>query len=332
MKIAWHLVLLTTIFLSCSGEKKLTQIQGETMGTYYKVTLYTDEKESDLKADIDKFLKLYNKVFSTYIKDSEISKLNSSSFDKVKISDSLKKVIELSMDISAKSRGHFDITVGPLVNLWGFGPEGKQKEPSDQQIKAVLKRTGYEKLKLDDNYLNRPQGMYLDLSAIAKGHGVDELVKFLEFRGYSNLIVEIGGELRARGKKADDSNWRIGIEGASEKLGSTIVKVLKLDNLAMATSGSYRNYLKYGDKVFQHTIDPHTGKPVKHETISVSVISEYCADADAWATALMSMGVIEGLKIANELDIMAFFQFKKNEKVEKIGSRKFNKRFGDPKL
>lgn len=325
-----NLVLLLFLVVSCSSEKSLVKIDGKTMGTYYKVIVFSDENPGQLKKDIDQFLKYFNDIFSTYIPDSEISRINKSKFDSIKLSDSMKKMIELSTEISRKSHGYFDITVGPIVNLWGFGPGGKQKRPSLDQVNFTLKNVGYTKLKVQDGRLSRPVGMYLDMSAIAKGFGVDELVKFLEFRGHANLLVEIGGEIRTRGQKPDGTNWKVGIEGPSKELGSSLVKVISLDNLSMATSGSYRNYVKYGDQVFNHTINTKTGFPIEHKTVSVSVVSEYCADADAWATALMSMGYEKGIELANKLDLPTYFQYlDKNNQLQSASSVSFKKLFNN---
>ena len=286
---------------------------------------YGSQKPTEFKADIDKFLRLYNDVFSTYIKTSEISRLNNSRFDNIKLSDIMAKVLELSLEISQKSQGYFDITVGPLVNAWGFGPSGKQNKPTEGEVKNILSRVGYQKIKIEEKRLHMPLDMELDLSAVAKGFGVDELVKFLEFRGYSDLLVEIGGEVRTRGKKEVGSKWRIGIEGPSETLGSKISKIVPLDNMSMATSGSYRNYLKLGDAVFNHTIDPKTGYPINHNTISVSVVSEFCTDADAWATAFMSMGYKKGLKTAQKFNLSAYFQVKEGDTIKVYATRGFDR-------
>jgi len=315
------------IFISCSGEKKLITIQGETMGTYYKVTLQTDSNDESLKKEIDQFFIFFNQVFSTYISDSEISKINNSKNLTIKVTDTMKKMLELSFDISRKSHGYFDITVGPIVNAWGFGPKGKiLKKPTDKELEELRKIVGFEKLSLKKNYLNKKvDNMYLDMSAIAKGFGVDELVKFLEYKGYSNLLVEIGGEVRSRGSKPDGSLWRVGIEGPDEKLGAKLSKVILLKDMALATSGNYRNYLKFGDLFFGHTIDPIKGAPANNQTISVSVLSEYCADADAWATAFMSMGAGPGLKLADQYNLLVYFQVKENNKLKVLTSRAFDK-------
>ncbi len=320
--------LFFLLLISCSSEKKveLVELRGSTMGTYYRVKLYTDKSPAGLKTDIDKFLKLFNKIFSTYDKDSEISQMNSSKFKKLKISDSMKKALILSLGFAEQSKGHFDITVSPLVNAWGFGPNGKNKKPTDAEISKILETVGHQKLQLQGSWLLRSSPeVTIDMSAIAKGFGVDELVKFLEYRGYGSLLVEIGGEVRTRGVKKGGREWSIGIEGAKNTLGEEISYVVPLKNMSIATSGSYRNFLKYGDQVFSHTINAKTGHPISHKTVSVSVLSEYCADADAWATALMSMGGEAALQFANENSINAYIQVKNGNEMKILMTKAFKK-------
>jgi thiamine biosynthesis lipoprotein len=325
MKIL-QLSILLSLLVSCSSQEKFVEVSGETMGTYYKVKSFTSDSPQDLKEKTDKFLRLFNNVFSTYVPTSELSKINSSEFKRFELSKSMKKIMILSLEVYKKSGGYFDVTVGPLVNAWGFGPDGKQKKPSSDQIEKLLKFSSSDHLKLNDNILRLNQdGIYIDLSAIAKGFAVDELIKFLDFNGHKNFLVEIGGEVRTRGKKSDGSTWKLGIEGPSSKLGTKISKVVPLTNMGMATSGSYRNFVKYGDEVFNHTINPKTGLPVTHKTISVSVLHEYCADADAWATAFMSMGAQKGIEIANNQDLPVYFQVKDGDEIKVITSRAFNK-------
>lgn len=279
-----------------------------------------------MKQDIDKFLKLFNNIFSTYIPNSEISEINQSKFERIKLSESMAKLMTVALEIGHKSRGHFDITVAPLVNAWGFGTDGKRKKPTHLEISNLLKNTGTHKLKLEKDWFRREsKDITLDMSAIAKGFGVDELIMFLEYKGYKDLLVEIGGEVRTRGKKADGKLWRIGIEGPDEVLGKKLSTVVPLDYMAMATSGSYRNYIKYGDEIFSHTIDVKTGNPITHKTLSVSVLHEYCADADAWATALMSMGGEKALKFGNENDLLAYIQVKDEEGIKILMTNAFKK-------
>jgi thiamine biosynthesis lipoprotein len=325
MKIFISFITLFILISCSSNEEKLLTIKGDTMGSYYQVKVYSKKDPVKMKADIDKFLELFNNIYSTYIPTSELSKINTSKFDKVKLSDSMVKLLMVAEEVSRNSRGYFDITVGPLVNAWGFGPNGKRKKPTDEEIKEYLAKTGAQHLKLKDHWLSKnKKGMYIDLSAIAKGFGVDELLTYLEFAGHKNMIVEIGGEVRSRGKKADGSAWSVGIEGPSEKFGSKLSTVVFLDNIGMATSGSYRNFVKYGDEIFNHTIDPKTGYPTSHKTISVSVMHEYCADADAWATAFMAMGAKKALKMANENDIMAYIQVLEGKEIKILMTNAYN--------
>ena len=317
--------LILFLFISCSGSEKEISVQGQTMGTYYRVKAYGAETPQELKETVDKFLKLFNNIFSTYIPDSEISKINASRFEHQKITDSFHKLLSLSLEISRKSYGYFDITVGPLVNAWGFGPRGKLHRPTEEQLSKLRKNIGFDKIYVKDRRLYMDPSMSLDMSAVAKGHGVDELIKFLDFRGYKNLMVEIGGEVRVRGNKFDGSLWRVGIEGPTSTPGDKVVLVVPLRNMSMATSGSYRNFLKYGDEVFNHTINPKTGKPTEHKTVSVSVLHEYCTDADAWATAFMSMGAKKGIDLANKNNIAAFFQVKEGDSVKTYQSLSFEK-------
>lgn len=336
MKSIIAVIMCLIIMIGCSSkQEELLTIKGETMGSFYQVKVYSKKDPVELKVDIDKFLVLFNNVYSTYIPASELSKINTSKFDKVKLSDSMTKLLMVAEEISRSSRGYFDITVGPLVNAWGFGPDGKRKKPSDKEIKGYLSRTGAHHLKLKDHWLTKEKkGMYLDLSAIAKGFGVDELVTYLEYAGHKDMIVEIGGEIRSRGKKRDGTRWSVGIEGPSDKVGGKLSTVVFLNDLAMATSGSYRNFVKYGDETFNHTIDPKTGYPTKHKTVSVSVLHEYCADADAWATAFMAMGAKKALKMANENDIKAYIQVLEGKQIKIIMTNAYNqyiKKYKNPR-
>jgi thiamine biosynthesis lipoprotein len=301
-------------------------ITGKTMGTYYSVKVVgTDVDQESLKIQIDELLKEVNNVFSTYIDTSELSLLNKNrSMSSVKITPVLAEVLKLSKSIYNESRGAFDVTVGPLVNLWGFGPDKKRKKPSSELISKTLNSVGSKHFEISNNTVTKSKNnIYIDLSAIAKGQGVDDVSLILSSLGYKAFLVEIGGEVRAKGHKPDGSIWRIGIEKPSEKLGQAIQKVIELDNMSIATSGGYRNYLKYGDKIFSHTIDPKTGNPVNHKLVSVSVLNPSCAVADAWATAFMVLGVEKGLEIANRLGLKAYFLVKVDKGFKELQSSKF---------
>jgi len=207
------------------------------------------------------------------------------------------------------TNGRFDVTIGPLVNAWGFGPGGPQTQVSDEQVAELLTYVGYEKLHLDPMQQTLSKAhpkTYIDLSAIAKGYAVDKVVKAIEAQGHQNYMVEIGGEVFAKGTNPKDGPWRIGIETPSIHAPG-IFEVVILASQALATSGDYRNFYEENGERFSHTIDPKTGRPIKHKLASVSVLSDSCARADALATALNVLGPIDGPKLAEEKGIAALF-------------------------
>jgi thiamine biosynthesis lipoprotein len=205
------------------------------------------------------------------------------------------------------------VTVDTLVRLWGFGPNKVIKAPTTNEIKEVLKYVGMAKLTWDDKKVfvtKSHPNLKLDFSSIAKGRGVDRVLNLLQSKyTFSNVLVEIGGEVSARGKNKHDQYWSVGVEMPAEELGSGVAKVIELNNQSIATSGSYRNLKKYNNKKYSHTIDPKTGQPIESDLISVSVIAADCTTADAWATALMAMGSKTALNKANELKLKVIMLF-----------------------
>lgn len=291
------------------------------MGTTYQVKMFgifQKENLNEISIEIEKILKEVNKQMSTYIPDSEISLFNQArKNEKIQISNGFFKVLNHSLKISSLTGGVFDPTIGPLVNLWGFGPNGEKKIPKANQIKQALKIIGFEKLNFDNQkkiISKKIDDLYLDLSSLAKGYAVDEIYEFLKKKEIKSFMVEIGGELRAIGHKGLDSNgkkvpWVIGIETPG-KYGK-LQKVLKINDVAVATSGDYRNQFKVGDKTYSHTINIKTGKPIDHKMTSVTVIDPTsCMNADAWATAFMAMGPKRSLQLAKDLNIMAYFIYR----------------------
>lgn len=325
--------LLATLFLSitfltgCLGDReKIYTYQGLTMGTTYSVKVVAPEEPNFLKADIDDALKAVNQSMSTYIPDSELSLINQMPVgQEVELSDELNFVLSLAQNISEKSQGAFDTTVGPLVNLWGFGPDGRVlKAPTAANIDEIKQRTGFKKVILSDGLLIKEANRYIDLSAIAKGYGVDVIAELLQARGYHSYLVEIGGELRAKGVKPDGINWRIAIETPIASFERQIQKIIAVKNVGIATSGDYRNYFEENGVRFSHTIDPSTGQPINHKLASVTVLATTCAEADAYATALMVMGPDEGVAFAKEQSIDAFFIVKSDQGFKEVMTPGFN--------
>jgi thiamine biosynthesis lipoprotein len=288
------------------------EITGPTMGTTYRILVVgagLDEPgQQQLGAAIATELEAVNASMSTYLPDSEISRFNGAlSTDPFPISEGFAEVLRRAHAISVASEGAFDISVGPLVDAWGFGPAGEQELPSEEQVALLRSRVGFEKLQLDGGLLSKSMPeLRIDLSAIAKGWGVDQIAALLRSRGHRDLMVEIGGEVYASGKNQSGSAWRLGIERPQME-GRDVQEVVGLQNQAMATSGDYRNFIGEGADRRSHTIDPRTGHPVSHELASVSVVAENCTDADGWATALTVLGPEAGFELAQSLNLAAFF-------------------------
>lgn len=304
------LLLVAGVYLYRKNEQKPTaiiveqasgrvSISGSTMGTTYKI-VYMDEQERDFKKEVDSLLLVFNQSLSTYIPESEISRFNNTDtlvFDLPYFFP----VLKASREIHQKTQGAFDPTVGPLVNLWGFGPEGPQLKDS-VNIYNMLALVNYNSIEFDSiMVIKRKSRMYLDFSAVAKGYGVDVVSEYLASKGIEDMLVEIGGELMAKGVNERGELWKVGIN-RPEEFGNAddIFSIIALDNQAMATSGNYRNYYEAGGIKISHTIDPATGKPVKHGLLSATVLAANCMKADALATGIMVMGVEKAIAMQQQ--------------------------------
>mgnify|MGYP000680376711 CR=1 FL=1 len=267
-----------------------------------------------LQTQIKKRLDEINQRMSTYVADSELVLLNQSrSTVAQKISKPLFKVLAAAEKISQKTAGAFDITVAPLVDLWGFGADGHQSiAPKAANIKLLLLKNGYQKLRLDEKNLTLTKEfptIAMDLSALAKGYAVDEIALILENNNIHDYLVEIGGEIRLKGYNIQGKKWRIAIEKPNIHQ-RELQKVIPITDIAMATSGDYRNFFEQDGQQFSHTIDPRTGYPVQHKLSSVTVLSDRSMKADAWATAFMVLGDDAGYKIAEENNLAVLFIIK----------------------
>ncbi|MCR9205908.1 MAG: FAD:protein FMN transferase, partial [Halobacteriovoraceae bacterium] len=264
------------LFCACNKKVSMIHLTGRTMGTQYNVKYYTSDKLDDkvkTQEQIDEVLKKVNQEMSTYLKDSEISYFNQTDrLGWLKISPDFFRVTTYALQLAHESEGAFDPTIGPLVNLWGFGPGGTKKVPKSEEIEEALKRVGYDKINLNKERTEikkKVPGVYLDLSALAKGFGVDKVGDFLEDNEIKNYMVEIGGEVRTKGKKSDSSLWKIAIEAPHPtSQGESYQRILGLNSLSLATSGNYRNFFMENGKKYSHTINVGTGKPVAHSLAS----------------------------------------------------------------
>jgi FAD:protein FMN transferase len=284
-------------------------VSGNTMGTTYKV-VYLDEEKRDFKNEIDSILVVFNQSLSTYIPDSELSRFNQGDSLVFDLPYFL-PVLKASKSIYQKTEGSFDPTVGPLVNLWGFGPGGPQLKDS-VNIASMLNLVDFDAITYDSIQVRKTKsGIYLDFSAVAKGYGVDVIGQLLQDKGIENFLVEIGGELVARGVNEKGELWKVGINRPDETgRADELYSIIALDNRGMATSGNYRNYYEADGLKISHTINPATGRPVSHSLLSATVFANDCMTADALATAFMVMGKDRAIALQEkEKDFEVFLIF-----------------------
>ncbi len=302
---ALHLAIFIFLFISCNNRaKNYTQSNGYIFGTIYNIT-YQNAENKNLKTGIDSVLHRVNMSLSPFEKESIISKINNNI--PTELDQYASTVINKSIEISEKTNGNFDITVAPLVNVWGFG-FGHKENVTPQIIDSIMQFVGYSNFKITNNKVSKKDcRTMLDCSAIAKGFAVDMVGKYLAKEGCLNYMVEIGGELIAKGVNADGISWRVGITTPNEDNlnNHDIYDIVSLSNKAMATSGNYRNfYVADNGKKYAHTISPKTGYPVQHTLLSATIIAENCMQADAYATACMVIGLDESINIVNKIPNM----------------------------
>lgn len=305
------------------------------MGTTYSVKIaYGDmadmNKLENMKAGVDSVLKVVNAQMSTYIPDSEISSFNKyKDGDWYNISADFAHVLDESIKIGKLSNGSLDITVGPLVNLWGFGPEAHERiAPPDSEIEKRLAEVGLDKIEVRINppaARKKIPGLYCDLSATAKGFGVDKVFEYILSKGFEDLLVEIGGELRGMGKNQNGDSWQVGISEPDQS--GRVERIIGIGNMAMATSGDYWNYFEENGVRYSHTIDPRTGRPITHKLASVTVVGKACLDADGLATAINVMGPEEGMKFAEAQELPVYMIVKSAEGFVIKESPKFKELF-----
>lgn len=314
--LATLVLALSACFPSNNTGKDEILLQGRTMGTTYNIKVVGTKEQVEalnLQQKIDAVLKQVNQEMSTYIKDSEISMFNqSSSTEAIEVSPGFARVLKESIRLGQLSEGKLDVTVGPLVNLWGFGPEQRpDKVPSDELLALTKKRVGLHNLVLEGNFLAKKiPDLYIDLSTTAKGYGVDVVAELIESNGFTRYLVEIGGEMRLRGFKSTGELWAIAIEkpilDQSGEERAVHQVIIPKDN-AVATSGDYRIYFEADGVRFSHIIDPATGKPINHKLVSVTVIHPSSMTADGLSTTLMVMGMEKGMAFAVKNNLAAFF-------------------------
>ena len=327
------LLLLCLLQTACDigkESREVTPLTGSVMGTQYLVKVIDLPEQLTmvrLDEDVNRLLRDVDAKMSTYSEDSELSRFNAKkSTEWIPVSDELVDVVEHALQVSELTDGAFDITVGPLVNLWGFGPDQRpDRVPTDEQIAAAKARLGYQHVhtRRQPPALKKDQDdIYLDLSALAKGYAVDRVADYLEDLGVTDYMVEVGGELRLKGRNEKGTPWRIAVERPTPG-DRDVYGIMQLEDMGVATSGDYRNYFEQDGKRYSHTIDPRTGMPIDHALASVTVIADTSMYADALATALMVVGPDEGDKLTQQHGIAAYFIVKSSDGFDANATRPF---------
>ena len=307
-------VALALILLSaCDQPADLYRLSGPTMGTTWNATIVlptdSDLQQEQLLSGIESALESVNESMSTYRDDSEISRFNLSPEEQwFSVSTDFYVVLSAALAVGQQSGGAYDVTVGPLVNLWGFGPKGLVPEPpTAESVMDVRQRVGQDYLRLngESHSLKKSADVYLDLSSIAKGFAVDKIARWLDDQGVADYLVEVGGEMRVAGMSPRGDAWRVAIE--QPEMGRfDIASAIRLSNAGVATSGDYRNYFEADGVRYSHSIDPRTGYPVAHELVSVTVVHPSTMLADAWATALTVLGAEDAWSVAQEQGLAVY--------------------------
>ncbi|MYM59624.1 FAD:protein FMN transferase ApbE [Vibrio sp. OCN044] len=321
------LVVFASLFIIAGCEKPVDQVHlsGPTMGTTYNIKYIVAENQPTpdvVQKEVDRLLEQVNDQMSTYRTDSELSLFNQSeSSQPFEVSPQTATVVKEAIRLNNLTLGALDVTVGPLVNLWGFGPEARPEVvPSDNELKKRKAETGIEHLSVNGNALSKDiPSLYVDLSTIAKGWGVDVVADYIESQGILNYMVEVGGEMRLKGLNREGVKWRIAIEKPTVDE-RAIQEIIEPGDMAIATSGDYRNYFEKEGVRYSHIINPQTGKPINHKVVSVTVLDKSSMTADGLATGLMVLGEDKGMKVANDNNIPVFMIVKSSDGFIELAS------------
>ena len=323
-----YILIISTILYSCSNvkEAELVKYSGKVFGSTFSISYY-DTENRNFQKEIDSLFGRFNTVFSTYDSTSMISKINQN--QSVELNDWFKEVFKISDSIYILTNGAFDPTVAPLVNAWGFGKTNAQNM-SKTQIDSLLEFVGFNKIKIIGNKLSKNDNrLMLDFNAIAPGYCSDVIASFLESKSITSYLVEIGGEIASKGKKPDNSLWKVGIEKPTQSAddSQSVMQTLNISDKALATSGNYRKYFEKDGKRFSHEIDPKTGYPEENNLLSVTVITDRCILADAYATTFMVMGLEKAFAFAEkDKTLEAFFIYNDENNLVQT---KYTKGFGE---
>lgn len=287
-------------------------LQGQAQGSTYRI-VYEDKKEIDFSKSVDSLFYLVDQSMSLWNNASLISKINDNQ-TYGEVDEHFAKVFGASEVVSKKTKGYFDITVGPLVKAWGFGKDKNRLVPNRQSLDSLKKLVNYKNIRIDKGkVIKKYPESQIDFNAIAQGYTVDLISEFLINNGVLNFLVEVGGEVRASGKNEKLETWKVGIENPKDE--NNLQAIVSLGNKSLATSGSYRKFFVNDGKKYSHAIDPRLGKPVFHNVLSMTVLANTCTEADAFATAFLVMGLEKAKHFAKKEKIDFFAIFEQNSQI-----------------
>ncbi len=299
-------IIISILFSSCSKKTTYIKNEGYIFGTTYH---FTYKNKKDLEPLIKEQLKTFNNSLNNYNPNSIISRINSNDTSVI-VDDFFIECFNRAHKISTITNGAFDITVAPIVNAWGFG-FNESTTADSSKIDSLMQYVGFHKIKLNGNkIIKNTDGIMLDASAIAKGFGVDIVAELFESKGIENYMVEIGGEVRAKGLNPTGKLWRIGIDKPIDDAAAIqreLQAIVSLNNKSLATSGNYRQFYKKNGIKYSHTINPKTGYPARNSLLSASVLANNCITADAFATAFMVMGIDNSIKLSQKLNYIEVY-------------------------
>ena len=302
----WLLAAASLVLSGCAVAPTETLLQGETMGSAWTVKLAGELPLSavELRDGVQVRFDAVNQALSTWRTDSALSRFNQDDRGEwVDVDPELAAVLAYALTLAELSGGAYDVTVGPLVNLWGFGPDpATQQVPAAAAIEAARGRVGWRKVEVAQNRARKQPGVRVDLSSLGKGRGVDRVAEYLDAQGVTNYLIDLSGKLRARGRNVHGTPWQVAVEqpAADDPSGAprTIPAVVALRDESVATAGDYRRFFETGGRHYSHIIDPRTGSPIEHATVSATAVGSTCMQADALATMLMVMPPDDALRLA----------------------------------
>jgi len=325
-------VALAAALTGCLFQDKVEAFTGPTMGSTYTVKYVRSgdgPAKEVLHGEVEAILGQLDKQLSTYRSDSDVERFNALPAGSCEpMPDMVRELVAAGSQLSADSDGAFDLTLEPLLNLWGFGPQGRgERVPSAEDISAARALTGQQHLSIDGDRLCKAVALQLDFNSIAAGYAVDLVIDRLKALGVQSYLVEITGELKAEGRKPDGSPWRIAIEAPRDDQ-RVAQKIVELDGMGVSTSGDYRNYFERDGRRYSHTLDPQSGQPIEHHLAAVTVIDKSTLRADGLSTALMVLGPEKGLALAERIGIAAFFVVREGQGFVTTSTKAFDELFG----